>query len=124
MDIQILELLDGARQARGLTVVIDVFRAFSLQPWLFARGADAIIAVGDEAEARRLKSELPAGVLIGERGGRILPGFDFGNSPSQTRGADLSWSRKKTTWPKSSRPKSSGKKKRASLSPMRSATEH
>jgi len=89
MDIQILELLDGARQARGLTVVIDVFRAFSLQAWLFARGADAIIAVGDEAEARRLKSEFPAGVLIGERGGRILPGFDFGNSPSQTRGADF-----------------------------------
>ena len=28
--INILRLIDGARQARGLTVVIDVFRAFSL----------------------------------------------------------------------------------------------
>ena len=89
MKIQILELLDGARRARGLTVVIDVFRAFSLEAWLFARGAAAIFAVGSEAEARRLKTEQPECVLIGERGGAILPGFDFGNSPSQTRGADF-----------------------------------
>ena len=89
MDIQILELLDGARRARGLTVVIDVFRAFSLEAWLFARGAAEIFAVGAESEARRLKAEHPGAVLIGERGGAILPGFDFGNSPSQTRGADF-----------------------------------
>ncbi len=31
MDVQIMEFLEGARQARGLAVVIDVFRAFSLE---------------------------------------------------------------------------------------------
>ena len=39
MDIRILELIEGAKRAQGLTVVIDVFRAFSLECYLFARGA-------------------------------------------------------------------------------------
>ncbi|SCP99363.1 2-phosphosulfolactate phosphatase [Anaerobium acetethylicum] len=32
--IEILQLLDGARQAKGLTVIIDVFRAFSLECYI------------------------------------------------------------------------------------------
>jgi 2-phosphosulfolactate phosphatase len=89
MDIQILELLEGARHASGLTAVIDVFRAFSLEAWLFARGAELIYAVGSEETARRMKAENPKALLIGERGGRILPGFDYGNSPFQTANAPL-----------------------------------
>ncbi|MBP5212569.1 MAG: 2-phosphosulfolactate phosphatase [Pyramidobacter sp.] len=88
MNVQILELLEGAKRARGLAVVIDVFRAFSLEAWLFARGAKVIYAVGAEETARAMKAERPDAVLIGERGGKILPGFDFGNSPSQTEGFD------------------------------------
>ena len=88
MNVQILELLEGARKARGLAVVIDVFRAFSLEAWLFARGAKVIYAVGAEETARAMKDGDPGAVLIGERGGKILPGFDFGNSPSQTEGFD------------------------------------
>ncbi len=87
LEIKILELLEGARRARGLTVVIDVFRAFSLEACLFARGAKTIYAVGAEATARRLKAENPGALLVGERGGKILPGFDYGNSPSQTESA-------------------------------------
>jgi 2-phosphosulfolactate phosphatase len=30
MEIEILEFAEGARKARGLTVIIDVFRAFSV----------------------------------------------------------------------------------------------
>ncbi|MGN0838617.1 MAG: 2-phosphosulfolactate phosphatase [Pyramidobacter sp.] len=89
MDIQILELLEGARYAAGLTAVIDVFRAFSLEAWLFARGAGQIFAVGSEETARRMKSVNPDALLIGERGGKILPGFDYGNSPFQTADAPL-----------------------------------
>lgn len=40
MEVNILELVEGARRARGLTVVIDVFRAFTLECYLFAQGAD------------------------------------------------------------------------------------
>lgn len=89
MDIEILENIDGAKRARGLAVIIDVFRAFSLEAYLFGRGAAKIYAVGSEAMARELKAKNPDSVLIGERGGVILPGFDFGNSPSQTEGANV-----------------------------------
>ncbi len=88
MDVRILELLEGAKRARGLAVVIDVFRAFSLEAWLYARGAKAVYAVGATDTARAMKAAFPAAVLVGERGGRILPGFDFGNSPTQTENFD------------------------------------
>lgn len=35
------------------------------------------------------KEKDPSVVLVGERGGRICDGFDFGNSPSQIEGAEL-----------------------------------
>ena len=89
MRIELLHLLEGADQAKGLAVVIDVFRAFSLEAYLFSRGVEKIYAVGTEEMARRMKAEAPDRVLVGERLGIMLPGFDFGNSPSQTEGADL-----------------------------------
>ena len=39
MKIEIRHLIEGARQADGLTVIIDVFRAFSMECWLYALGA-------------------------------------------------------------------------------------
>ena len=47
MDIKILQLLEGAKKATGLTVVIDVFRAFSTACYAFDLGALNIIPVGD-----------------------------------------------------------------------------
>jgi 2-phosphosulfolactate phosphatase len=89
MDIRILEMLDGARQATGLAVIIDVFRAFSTACYVVARGASCIIPVASLEDAYRLKREHPDWVLIGERGGVVQPGFDFGNSPYQALQADL-----------------------------------
>ena len=89
MDIKILHLLEGADQAEGLAVVIDVFRAFSLECYLFSRGVQKIYAVGREETAWELKREHPEYLMAGERGGVILPGFDYGNSPSQTEHADF-----------------------------------
>ena len=88
MDIQILQLIDGARQARGLTVVIDVFRAFSVECYAVAAGAREILPVGGVDEALALRTSHP-GALLGERGGRIIPGFDCGNSPSGLAQFDL-----------------------------------
>ena len=82
MEIRINRLLEGARQAEGLTVIIDVFRAFSLECWLFAMGAGEIRPVGAVADALAWRERDPEAVLIGERHGRKLDGFDFGNSPS------------------------------------------
>lgn len=82
-DIQILQGIEGARQAQGLTVIIDVFRAFSLECYMAAAGAGKIVPVGSVGEAFAWRERDPECVLIGERGGAIVPGFDYGNSPSQ-----------------------------------------
>jgi len=89
MNISVLQLIEGAKQARGLTVIIDVFRAFSTACYAMERGAEAIIPVGDIEEAYRLKREHPEYVLMGERGGVIQPGFDYGNSPTLIENADF-----------------------------------
>jgi len=83
LNIRILQLIEGAKEARGLTVVIDVFRAFSVEAYLLSMGARAIIPVGDSELAYRLKREHPEMLLAGERHGKIMPGFDMGNSPSE-----------------------------------------
>lgn len=89
MNIKILELIDGAKQAEGLTVVIDVLRAFSLEACLFAQGAEKIYPIGDMNEAFALKAEHPDWLLFGERGGAKVPGCDYGNSPTGIAGIDF-----------------------------------
>jgi 2-phosphosulfolactate phosphatase len=89
MKTDILQLISGAAQARGLTVVIDVFRAFSLVCYLFDRGATKIIAVRDVERALQLRPQYPHGLLVGERHALKIPGFDYGNSPSEIEFADL-----------------------------------
>lgn len=81
MNIKILQLTEGARQAKGITVIIDVFRAMTTEAYLFSKGVKKIIPVAEEELARRLKRENPDFILAGERRGKILPGFDTGNSP-------------------------------------------
>lgn len=89
MNIQILEFIEGAKKAKGLTVIIDVFRAFSHACYCVANGAKEVIPVGELETAYRLKETLPDVILMGERGGKILPGFDYGNSPTQIEGVTL-----------------------------------
>ena len=83
MKVKILQLLDGAKDARGLTVIIDVFRAFSTACYVYDHGAVKIIPIGEIDQAYRLKEKNQDFVLIGERNEQKPPGFDFGNSPSQ-----------------------------------------
>lgn len=89
MNVQIMQLIEGARQARGLTVIIDVFRAFSVECHAFARGARTILPVGAIEDAFALKEKLPEALLVGERNGKKCEGFDCGNSPSQLERFDL-----------------------------------
>ena len=83
MNVKILHMIEGAKQAKGIAVIIDVFRAFSVEAYFLHRGAEKIIPVGDADLAYRLKEQNPDMLLVGERHGKILPGFDCGNSPSQ-----------------------------------------
>ncbi len=88
-EIRILHLLEGARRAAGLTVVIDVFRAFSVAPLAIAAGAVRIHPVASPEDALSVRDRHPDWLLMGERDGRPLPGFDFGNSPVDIMRADL-----------------------------------
>lgn len=89
MKIQMLDYVEGARRASGAVVIIDVFRAFSTACYAFGNGASSVIAVGEINEARRLKSDNPGWVLIGERGGKKIEDFDYNNSPSEIESADF-----------------------------------
>ena len=89
MEIEILQLLDGARQAKGLTVIIDVFRAFTTESMIMAYEPEKLLAVGDIQTALDYRAAHPDAVLCGERDGAIIPGFNYGNSPSQIEFANL-----------------------------------
>ena len=60
-----------------------------MEAYCFANGAKKVIPIGDIDLAYKLKEENPEYLLAGERHGAILPGFDFGNSPSQLLNFDL-----------------------------------
>lgn len=90
MEIKILQLLEGARQAAGLTVIIDVFRAFSTACYAFDCGAGPIYPVGTVDEAFALKKYFPEALLVGERNEQPIEGFDFGNSPTHLIQGDIS----------------------------------
>jgi 2-phosphosulfolactate phosphatase len=89
LQIECLDHVAGARAARGIAVVIDVFRAFSVAPHAFDRDAARVLPVGEVEEARELGRRFPEAVLAGERHARKLPGFDAGNSPTEIRALDL-----------------------------------
>lgn len=89
MKIDILQLVKGTREARGLTIVIDVFRAFSSACYVAGKGAEQIISVGGVETAFGLKTSHPEYLLMGERNERMVEGFDFGNSPFQVESIDF-----------------------------------
>jgi 2-phosphosulfolactate phosphatase len=89
MQIEVRDFVAGASEARGIAIVIDVFRAFSLAPLAFAQGVARILPVAALEEAFRLKAKIPDAVLAGERYARPVPGADCGNSPTQLAALDL-----------------------------------
>ena len=90
MKIHIYEFTEGAEKACGLTVIIDVLRAFSVACYLFHRGIRSLRITEQVHHAFRLQKHDPHLVLVGERNERKVPGFQFGNSPNEIIHADLS----------------------------------
>lgn len=85
MNIRIIKSLKDAGKAKGITVVIDVLRAFTTTCYLFAGGAKEVISVADLEEAYTIKKTHPSYLLIGERKGIKPSDFDWGNSPAEFR---------------------------------------
>ena len=74
---------EGAREASGVAVVIDVFRAFSCAPLFFHFGARKLILEPDPAKAIALKEQDPEVILAGEVDEVPIAGGDLSNSPSE-----------------------------------------
>lgn len=75
-------LLSGAQEAEGIAVVIDVLRAFSSAAYLMHLGAARIVLMAEPEEVLRFKAETGA-LAVGEIGGKMVDGFDLGNSPAR-----------------------------------------
>jgi len=89
MEIRRLSTVTGAREARGLAVIIDVFRAFTTAAHVMANGAKRIVPVLTVEESFRLKKLNPDWLQIGEEGGFMVDGFNYGNSPYDSSLADF-----------------------------------
>ena len=81
MDINILSLSNGAKIAKGITVIIDVYRAFTTQSFAFENGIKEILNVSEIEQALNMREKGFADYCMGEIGGIRPDNFDFGNSP-------------------------------------------
>lgn len=80
MEIRRLSLREGAEAARGLAVIIDVFRAFTCAPLMLHLGARRLILESDIDACLAWRGQA---VLVGEQNEEPIAGFDFTNSPAQ-----------------------------------------
>jgi 2-phosphosulfolactate phosphatase len=90
MTVNVFDPSCDAASIRGFTVVVDVFRAFSVSYFIAAQKPSRYLVVDDVDLAFELRDRTPGAVLVGERGGFKIAGFDFGNSPTEILAGDLS----------------------------------
>jgi 2-phosphosulfolactate phosphatase len=73
----------GVLPARACAAAIDVLRATTTLAWARTHGAARIEPFADPAAALAFRDGHPGTLACGERDGRIVPGFDLGNSPGE-----------------------------------------
>jgi 2-phosphosulfolactate phosphatase len=78
-----------AREQKAVAVVVDALRASATIAILLQQGAAAVLVVKEVREAYAYRQAHPDTLLVGERGGLKVDGFDFGNSPTEIRRADV-----------------------------------
>lgn len=89
MEVNILQGVNGAKKSKGTAIIIDVFRASSTILVCLHNGSKEIIPVNSVEKAFLLKEKHPSYILVGERNGKKIDGFDYGNSPSTMASLDL-----------------------------------
>jgi 2-phosphosulfolactate phosphatase len=75
------------RNDEDIVVVIDILRATSAMVTAIAHGAAGVIPVAKVEEARALAGK--GYILAAERDGRVVEGFDYGNSPFSFMGDSI-----------------------------------
>ncbi len=73
-----------AARAGSRVVVVDAFRASTTVSVLVSKGA-GVIPVASIEEARAAEADF----RVGERGSMKVAGFDFGNSPTEVKAAEI-----------------------------------
>jgi 2-phosphosulfolactate phosphatase len=89
VEITHLTGIEGARQARGMVVVIDVLRSFTVSAYALAAGARECLLVATVAEARALGARISGSLLSVEEDALPVPGISISNSPTQIKAAEL-----------------------------------
>lgn len=88
----IVHIIEGRKEHsfhESVKVLVDIFRSTTTMPIIIKQGAKKIIPVSRISDARKLRKSNPGYVLVGERYGFKIPGFDLNNSPSEVVKADL-----------------------------------
>lgn len=88
-DIKIGSLVAAAQEAQGVTVIIDVFRAFTTAAIALSNGASKIYMVDSLEAALNLRDQGICDLCMGERHGLRPESFEFGNSPSEFLNVDF-----------------------------------
>lgn len=73
--------LNEWKKASGTVVVIDVLRAFTTSSYILAEEVNSLHIVKDLRIALHTKRIYPDTILVGEKGGSPIKGFDYDNSP-------------------------------------------
>jgi 2-phosphosulfolactate phosphatase len=81
--------IEGARKARGIAVVIDVLRSFTVSAYALSGGARECRLVTTTDEARALAAATPDTVICAEEDGLPVKGIAISNSPTQIVAAEL-----------------------------------
>jgi 2-phosphosulfolactate phosphatase len=89
MDVRVASLLEGAQNAEGVVVIIDVYRAFTTEAIAFQQGVEKMILVAEIDEALKLREQGVGDLCVGEVDGKRPEGFDFNNSPHELSLADI-----------------------------------
>ncbi len=88
----IINILDGRKEKQfeeSTKVLVDIFRSTSTMPIMLSRGVPRIIPTSSVKEARKLKNENSEYIVVGERYGMKVPGFDMNNSPDDALNFDF-----------------------------------
>jgi len=79
--VSVLLAPEAGPRPRDTAVVVDVLRATTTLTVAFEHGAARVIPAAGAEEAFALRQRHPEALLCGERDGRMIAGFDRGNSP-------------------------------------------
>jgi 2-phosphosulfolactate phosphatase len=85
-------IIDGRKAyefPKSTKVLVDIFRSTTTIPYIFLGGATRVYPTDNIRNAREFHAKYPDSILVGERWGIRIRGFELNNSPYDISKADL-----------------------------------